>query len=230
MVSQGTSTPTRESATSDEIWDCYNTLLLSPDRARLRKLLVRYRLFERVVDVPGDVVECGVYKGAGLLYWAKLIELFAPASRKRAIGFDVFAPFSGVELRPEEKEIALRHDELILDTSRSAVEGFILRAGLEDRVVLLEGDVTVTAQRYAEEQRGARISLLNLDLDTYAGTSAALRAFWPLLSPGAVIVLDEYGISGMGESDAADEFFAEHGLRPSAVPFAETPTAYLVKP
>ena len=230
MVSEGATAIRRDSLSADDIWDCYNALLLSPDRARLRKLLVRYRLFERVIDVPGDVVECGVYKGAGLLYWAKLIELFAPASRKRVIGFDVFAPFSGVDLRPEEKAVAQRHDALIQDTSRSVVEGFIVGAGLEKRVVLIEGDVTMTAKRYAEEQRGARISLLNLDLDTYAGTSAALRAFWPLLSPGAVVILDEYGISGMGESDAADEFFAEHSLRPSAVPFAETPTAYLLKP
>jgi len=34
----------------------------------------------------------------------------------------------------------------------------------------------------------------------------------------------------MGESSAVDEFFAATGLRPIAVPHAETPTAYLVKP
>jgi hypothetical protein len=45
-----------------------------------------------------------------------------------------------------------------------------------------------------------------------------------------MVVFDEYGIAGMGESDAADEFFQKFGLRPSAVPFAETPTAFLVKP
>ena len=217
-------------ARDEELWRSYNSLLLSPDRSRLRKLLVRYRLFAMSLDVPGDVVECGVFKGAGLMYWAKLIEIFAPNSRKRVVGFDVFAPFGGVPLQPSEREVASRHDAMAGQVGREAIAATVEAAGLSHRIELVAGDIAETSARYATESYGARISLLHLDLDTYAGTAAALAAFWPIVSRGGVVVLDEYAIPGMGESQAVDEFFAGTPLRPIVVPDAETPTAYLIKP
>jgi len=53
--------------TNQAAWDAYNELLIGPDIERLRKILVRAELFSRVLTVPGDIVECGVLKGAGLL-------------------------------------------------------------------------------------------------------------------------------------------------------------------
>ena len=47
-----------------ELRDSYNPLLLSADVGRLREMPVRYDLFRRSLEVPGDVVECGVFKGA----------------------------------------------------------------------------------------------------------------------------------------------------------------------
>src|SRR5215207_1459399 len=73
-----------------DVWDAYNTLLLGPDVERIRKLLARYELFKLSLQVPGDIVECGVFKGAGLLYWLKLLAIFAPGSAKRVVGFDTF--------------------------------------------------------------------------------------------------------------------------------------------
>jgi hypothetical protein len=217
-------------ADDDYLWECYNSLLLGPDTARIRKLLVRYSLFAMSLDVPGDIVECGVFKGAGLLYWAKLLEIFAPNSRKRAVGFDVFAPFKQVPLQPAEHEVAARHDELAGSVGKEAIAAAAEAAGLSRRVELVEGDIAETAGRYVEQHYGSRVSLLHLDLDTYAGTAAALAAFWPVVSRGGVVVFDEYAVPGMGESQAVDEFFAATGLRPIAVPNAETPTAYVVKP
>ena len=55
--------------------------------------------------------------------------------------------------------------------------------------------------------RGLRFSLLNLDFDVYEPTATALKYFFPLLVPGGIIILDEYGNKGWGESDAVDAFF-----------------------
>ena len=62
----------------DYIWECYNSLLLSHDISRIRKLLARYELFKKSLNVPGDIIECGVFKGVGLMYWLKLIEIILP--------------------------------------------------------------------------------------------------------------------------------------------------------
>lgn len=215
----------------DEIWRSYNFLLLSPDLARIRKMLVRYRLFEQCLDVPGDIVECGVFKGAGIAYWAKLLEIFSSNSRKRVIGFDVFGPFRQVALKGSEQKIASLHDQLTRGegVAREDVAKMLALAGLQHRTQLIEGDISKTAFEYVSDNYGFRISLLHLDLDTYEGTMKALDAFWPVVSKGGIVIFDEYAIPGMGESQAVDEYFADKDERPIAVPYAETPTAYLIK-
>ncbi len=62
----------------------------------LSKLLARYELFKMIEELPGDIVECGVYRGASLFQWANFIELFAPHSQKIVLGFDTFKGFSSI--------------------------------------------------------------------------------------------------------------------------------------
>jgi hypothetical protein len=35
----------------------------------LSKLLARYEIFKMVLNLPGDIVDCGVYRGASLFSW-----------------------------------------------------------------------------------------------------------------------------------------------------------------
>ena len=46
-----------------QLWDSYNHLMMSSDVERLRKVFAREELFRKTIDVPGDIVECGVFKG-----------------------------------------------------------------------------------------------------------------------------------------------------------------------
>jgi hypothetical protein len=215
---------------ADDLWRSYNSLLLGHDYSRIRKLLVRYRLFEISLSVPGDIIECGVFKGVGLIYWAKLLEIFAPNSRKHVIGFDVFGPFKRVALQVEEINVASRHDQIAEHINMIDIAAIVEAASLTHRVELVEGDITHTSSAYVAGHYGLRISLLHLDLDTYAGTKAALTAFWPIVSRGGVIIFDEYGIKDMGESQAVDEFFIHMDIQPQAVEYSDTPTAYVIKP
>ena len=52
----------------NNIWENYNNLLLSEDITRIRKILARYELFKKTINIPGDVVECGVFKGVSKFY------------------------------------------------------------------------------------------------------------------------------------------------------------------
>ncbi len=218
-------------AAENDIWNAYHHLILSPDQHRIRKLIARYRLFEMALNVPGVIVECGVYKGIGLVFWAKLLEIFAAGLHKRVLGFDVFGPFKEVQLLEMEENVASRHDHRTGGgVSKAEIDAIVKTAGLTHRVELIEGDITQTASDYLAQNFGLRISLLHLDLDTYEGTKAALEAFWPSVSRGGVVVFDEYGVAGMGESRAVDEFFADSEVQPIAVPYATTPSAYLTKP
>mgnify|MGYP000553970990 CR=1 FL=1 len=46
-------------------WNIFNNYFLSSDIFRLKKFLVKHNLFQKVVNVPGNIVELGVFKGVG---------------------------------------------------------------------------------------------------------------------------------------------------------------------
>ena len=61
---------------NNDIWDIYNSFILSDDIDRLKKILVRFNLYKMTKDLPGDIVECGVFKGVGFTFWLKLLKIF----------------------------------------------------------------------------------------------------------------------------------------------------------
>jgi hypothetical protein len=219
-----------DSFSNNALWNSYNTLLLSPDIDRIRKLLVRYELFNMTLDVPGDIVECGVFKGAGWMYWLKLLKLYAHGEQKRVIGFDTFGAFADSLLDYERESAKAFTTESEFDGVRpEEILALANQAGLNN-AELIAGDVIQTLPNYIKVNQGFRISLLNLDFDTYHGTKVALENLYDLVTPGGIIVLDEYGKRGWGESDAVDEFFKRKAVEIKAVRGSFQPTAYIRKP
>lgn len=214
----------------NSLWDSYNTLLLSPDTDRIRKLLVRYELFKMTLEIPGDIVECGVFKGAGWMYWLKLLELYARGEQKRVIGFDTFGSFADSLLDYERESAKAFTDEAAFEgVNPEDIIASAHQAGFHN-AELVPGDVTETLSEYIKRNPGFRISLLHLDFDTYHGTKVALENMYDLVTPGGLILLDEYGKRGWGESDAVDEFFNGKGVEIKAVRNSFQPTAYIKKP
>ena len=213
-----------------ETWDQYNGLILGPDIERIRKMLVRYDLFRQSLCVPGDIVECGVFKGVGAMYWAKLLAIYAPGSRKRVIGFDTFSEFANSMLDYErEAAEGFTSEASFVGIDPSEIVSKATAAGLDGRLELIVGDVAETALTYAQDNKGFRVSLLHLDLDTYSGTKAVLEALYDRVTPGGIIVCDEYGSPEWGESDAIDEFLKDRNVMLKTVEFSAKPTAYFTK-
>ena len=66
------------------------------------RLFAYYDLFRTIQDMPGSIVELGVYLGAGLMTWSKLLETFLPGDRSRKVfgfesggGYQEFSPEDG---------------------------------------------------------------------------------------------------------------------------------------
>jgi hypothetical protein len=213
------------------IWDAYNLLLLGPDTERLRKLLVRYHFFTMTKDLPGDIVECGVFKGTGLMQWLKLLQIYCPGSAKRVIGFDVFSEFGATDSETEQQSVdRLLAESSFTGTSVEELHAIIARAGIaEAKAELVSGDIQHTGVDYVAAHPGFRISLLHMDFDLDKPTMAGLEAFWPRVVRGGVVVLDEYAIAHWTESDAVDRFFQDRSVRLQTLHWARTPSAYIVK-
>ena len=60
------------------------------DVERLRKFLAKNELFKLCIDLPGDIVELGVFKGIGFMQLLKMLEIYSPGTNKKVIGFDLF--------------------------------------------------------------------------------------------------------------------------------------------
>ena len=190
----------------------------SEDIERIEKILVRYELYKKTVNVPGDIFECGVFKGTSHIFWLKLLNIFEPTSFKKVVGFDTFGDFPDSTLNFEKKSVRKFHSESKFSKKNvlKNVQKKIKEAKLERRSQLVKGDIV-------------RISLLHIDLDTYNGTKHALENFFPLVSKGGVVVFDEYGSRGWGESDAVDEYFENKKYKVIKTEFGKKPTAYLIK-
>jgi len=216
---------------SSGTWDAYNDLLLRGPLDRFTKMWARYELFKQVIDLPGDIVEGGVFKGAGLLYWAKLIQVFNPLSRRRVVGFDTFA---GYPKSTSHEYDRVKGEEFLKASnyeggSPEAIMAIAREVGLENRVEIIKGDAGTTMEQYVQKNPGFRVALMNLDFDTYDPTAAALKHFYPLVTPNGVIVFDEYAAREWGESNAVDEYFKGKNLTFRSIPWALSPGAYVVK-
>lgn len=210
-----------------EALQLYDRFMAETGPDRLQKILARYELFQMVMDVPGDIVECGVFKGSGIYAWAKFRQLFMPNNLRQIVGFDFFEAE-----RTKDWQFAQDADCVEFHatgwSSRDVILKNLVAMGIEG-VELIAGDVSKTTAQYARDNLGFRIALLYVDVDNYEGTLAILQNLYPLVCRGGIIALDEYALRGYGESDAVDKFFAERKVRLQSLPWANTPTAFVVK-
>jgi hypothetical protein len=214
-------------------WDIYNQFSLWGDLDRYTKMLARYELFKLIADKPGDIVEGGVLKGSGLLYWAKLIEIFNPQSRRKVIGFDTFEGYPEDTNKSHDQKTAKDFKKIqIQDGSQVAIETILEIAkqqGLEHRIELVKGKAQDTMPEYVKKYPGFRIALLNLDFVLYEPTTAALSHLYPVVISGGIVALDEYGVAKAGESEAVDQFLSGKRIDMKAFPWAKSPTAWFTK-
>ncbi len=214
-------------STTQEAHDLYNSFVQNVSVDRLQKILTRYEQMKMIENVPGDIVECGVFKGTGFYTFAKLCRIMMPNSGRKLIGFDLFGTKIATKLtRADDKKFVDWHVDKTVKK-----EEIVKNLAAHDihNVELIAGDVTRTTKEYAAKNPGFRIALLYLDVDNYDGTMAILKHFFPLVVPGGLVVFDDYGQRGHGESDAVHEFFKGTNYKLHMPQMAPTTSAYIVK-
>ncbi|MBI4419809.1 MAG: class I SAM-dependent methyltransferase [Gemmatimonadetes bacterium] len=166
-------------------------------RQHLKRFLALYEVFKLVLPVKGSIVECGVFKGFGLMSWAKLSAMLEPENLTRRIyGFDTFSGFpavsendvNGVEPPQPGGLFADAYEELEALIAEYDKDRFL---GHIDKVHLIRGDVLQTMPAFLETHRHLVVSLLFLDVDLYEPTKRAIELLLPRMPRGAVIAFDE---------------------------------------
>lgn len=206
-----------------------NNFYLSCDNTRLSKILAHYEIFKMAKDLPGAMVECGVFKGASFVRFAGFRDLFGNPFSHKLIGFDIFGPFPETNFEYDKKYrnnlIQAAGEQSI---SKEQLIEVLKKKGIDKNVELVEGDVVKTIPEYLENNPHLKISLLNLDTDIYEPAVAILEHFWPRIVRGGILILDDYG-TFPGETKAVDDYFKkDKNVKILKFPFAMTP-CYIIK-
>ena len=77
----------------DKQWDYENGFYLTSHLTRLPKMLAHYELYKSIVNLPGHIVECGVFKGASLIRFCTYREILESPYSRKVLGFDAFGKF-----------------------------------------------------------------------------------------------------------------------------------------
>jgi hypothetical protein len=172
-------------------------------------------------DVPGDLVECGVWRGGSVLAMIATLQELGVVDRE----IHLFDTFEGMTA-PTEHDVssldppaletwsqARARDERPWDElfapehfNEDAVRATVLGTGYPaERVHFVRGPVEDTVPAGAPDA----IALLRLDTDWYESTRHELEHLYPRLTPGGVLIIDDYG-HWDGARRAVDEYFAAH--------------------
>lgn len=161
--------------------------------------------------VPGDFVECGV--NAGFMSSAIMQRLNWANVQKRFFLVDTFSGpvlerLSSVERKNAERAIAA--GAYVTDLER-------IRANYVEwpNAVIIQGavpDVLPSLDCQA-------IALLHIDLNCASAERDALLFFWKRLSPGAIVLFDDYVFTGQpGQTAAIDAAAREVGAQVLSLP------------
>lgn len=181
--------------------------MTSPERIYGLIQAVRYIV---AADIPGAIVECGVWRGGSMM--AVALTLQSLNARRELFLFDTFEgmppptevdrDFRGVAAAEIFRSFAKRRERWCAASLEE------VRANIESTgycyVQFIKGRVEDTIPVRAPQS----IALLRLDTDWYESTKHELTHLYPRVMRGGVLIVDDYG-HWQGSRKATDEYFAQ---------------------
>ncbi|SDH06466.1 demethyldecarbamoylnovobiocin O-methyltransferase/8-demethyl-8-(2,3-dimethoxy-alpha-L-rhamnosyl)tetracenomycin-C 4'-O-methyltransferase [Sinosporangium album] len=141
-------------------------------------------------DVPGDLVETGVWRGGASIFMRAILKAYEVKDRTVWVA-DSFEglPVADTEKYPADRWAPLHLMNDLLTASADTVrENFKAYGLLDGQVRFLEGWFRDTLPDAPIE----RLAVLRMDGDLYESTMDALTHLYPKLSPGGYVIVDDY--------------------------------------
>jgi len=194
------------------LYDAFNTLMFDNNDMVIQKLFTKINIYNNSKHLYGDILEFGVFKGASLALWLQLKKIYEPNSSTKIIGFDFFNSSDTMNSLTDNKNITLMNQVLTRVDSNDLDINIILKkcdAILKNSTILIKGDASLTSKEFNDNNPGARIKILYLDMDVGEPTYNVLCNLWNKVITGGQIILDEYGHHKWDESNGVDKFLKE---------------------
>lgn len=206
----------------DKQWDYENGFYLTSHLTRLPKMLAHYELYKSIVNLPGHIVECGVFKGASLIRFCTYREILESPYSRKVIGFDAFGKFPDQENANDQEFVEKFEGAAGEGISVEELKSVFSHKGFEN-YELIQGDVSDTIPDYVNNHPELKIALLHIDVDVYKPSVAILNHLFDRVVHDGLIVFDDYGTVA-GETRAVDEFFLERNVIIEKLPISHIPS------
>jgi len=205
-----------EDIQDDEFWK-----IIAPCKpytmTSVQRMYGLYQSVNYILDnnIPGDFVECGVWRGGSSMIIAKLL-VKKKVKNRRIYLYDTFEGMSEPTQNDFDLDGKMATDllnENIEDKENSVwclaslpdVQKNLRSTGIADnQLVFIKGKVEDTIPSTCPE----KISFLRLDTDWYESTKHELIYLYPILEKNGVLIIDDYGHWG-GCRKAVDEYFTQ---------------------
>ena len=191
----------------------------------LGNFLYYSRMYDRVRNIPGDIVECGVGRGRTFLCFAFLVH--EEGKGRTLWGYDSFVGFPD----PTPEDTSFRNPQAGEKPSDPDMIRWMLRdAGIESQFIerqvkLIPGFFETSLKEYG----GGDIALLHADVDLYRSYREVLETLYPRVMKGGVVLFDEYRDPAFpGATKAIDQYFTGKSVRIERHPLSGK--YFLVKP
>jgi O-methyltransferase len=171
-------------------------------------------------NIPGDFVECGVWKGGSMMAIAETLLQLGVNNRQLYL----YDTFSGMTPPTEEDKDSLNRNaaDQLQNEANNKSESVVWAYSTLDEVKknlanvaypsanihFIEGDILQTIPKHIPDQ----IALLRLDTDWYASTRHEMIHLYPLLNKNGVLIIDDYGF-WKGSRQAVDEYITEQNIQ-----------------
>jgi hypothetical protein len=166
------------------------------------------------VNLPGEFVECGVNKGA--ISSAIMEYLDWNSTGKTFYLLDTFGGLDPRQIAEADVATMARNREWVASGYYESNVDSVRRNFSEwKNVRIVQGAVPDSLV----EVDAPAVAYLHIDMNHAPPEVAALDHFWPLLVPGALVLLDDYGHFGFGsQKTAMDECARRKGVSVLSLP------------
>ncbi|MFW3341616.1 TylF/MycF/NovP-related O-methyltransferase [Aliarcobacter butzleri] len=213
---------------TDKMFDYENGFYATSTEARFGKFIAHYELYKKIVNLPGAVIECGLFKGNSFFRFAHFRDLLESRYSRKIIGFDIFGTFPKTNFEEDKKYL----ENFTNSAGESSIDineiEKIMKYKKLENYEFVKGDINKTIPEYCKNNEHLKIALLHIDTDVYEPAVTILENMYDRVVRGGIIMFDDYG-TFPGETKAVDEFFLGKGLVVEKLPVSHIPSFVIKK-
>lgn len=197
----------------EETWQ----LLHANSMVKHARFVTSLRLASQVRHVPGDVVECGVWRGGMIAGIARIL------GNERH--YQLFDSFQGLP----EADLELDGSKAVrLTGTCKAPERFATRAMFLAGIDNYEIHAGWFSDTLSKVTFSDGVALLRLDSDWYASTTECLETLYPQVNPGGICIIDDWFV-WRGCRRAVEDYLAKNNITDTVQHCGSDPVAYIIK-